>query len=173
MDSYTRAKPRLLHWLLITALLAVVLLAPAAVATSVTSPDEPVGFMSEPWQGWKFTGEVLRTSVSASAASPGDALEAAHRHWPAGTGSPGGDDTLLVVEVALLYLPAGEEAVVTTHTGTEGGARRGLTARKPLAWQVRGYRGRSTELVTIGLIDFSTGDVLWDVRDSSKEARTT
>lgn len=167
--SLTRARIQPLQIVLIAVLAIAVLYAPSLVALSVTTDDEPVRFIEKPWTGWQFAGTVLVASVQADAPSPGSALQIAHDHWQV-DGAQEGSDTPDPVEVGLLYIPSGTRVEFSALTPS---GEQTVRPKVPdsLVWQVRGRYDDAGAVGPIGLIDFSTGKVLWDVRDlDSKEA---
>jgi hypothetical protein len=173
---YARAKADITQWAIIASLVLVLALAPSTVAGAVTSRDEPVEFLRHPIQGWRFVGTVLRASLSADLASPGAALRLAQHEW--GTPTPrdqavdrvGGDAAdVVAVRVQLLYLPGSRQARVRTIDGTGSGSSSSLSARRALAWQVLGRPADGGQTATIGLIDYRTGAVLWDVRANNRK----
>lgn len=163
--------------MLIVALVLVLALAPAFVANSVTSPDEPVRFLSKPWIGWAFVGTVLVKSVSADAASPGAALTRAHEVWGSAdsldvAAKVGAASDPVAEQVKLLYLPADTRVRVRTIDADGNHELRRIGARRALAWQVIGRWPGTDAVGTIGLIDFSTATVVWNIRDTGKDADT-
>lgn len=166
----TRARTGLLQWATILALLAAIFFAPALVAWSVTAKAEPVRFLQRPWHGWAFAATVLRASVSAEAASPGAALSRAERAW---SGTARGSGAVEPVEVQLLYLPGASRARFEAVDAR--GNMRPVTkgSSRPLVWLVLGRPAGHTAVGVIGLLDFESGDVIWDTRTSSKDATST
>jgi hypothetical protein len=153
----TRARTTLGQWVLVGVLLLVLVFAPALVAHSVTASREPVHFLTRPWHGWAFTGSVLRESVRAEAAAPGEALGLARQRWD-GEGS-----TPLATRVELLYLPGS----TSYRLGASAGGSR-VAPDGPLAWLVLGRADDTARERELGAIDFTTGGLLPD--ESAPEA---
>lgn len=144
-------------------LLAAVFYAPALVAASVTAPTEPVGFIGRPWTAWAFATDVLVASVSAEAPSPGAALTRADRAW-----NKGDRPRIDPVEVKLLYLPGGVHARFEALLPDGRTLSASVNTPRSLVWIVMGRYSGSQATGTIGLLDFSTGSVLWDVRTAGE-----
>ena len=123
---------------------------PAELAARSTAADEPVSFLSNPMEGWRFVWTVARERPGAVAGSP-----AAARRIALGAFD---DGTLRPARVDLLWLPAGRVQLRTLQ-GSEQ-----LTTKSQLVWKVTGRRGTHGALVSIGLIDFATGRVIYDGR---------
>jgi len=156
----TRQRAGAGQWLLIALLLSALVFAPAMVARSVTAPSEPVNFLQEPWAGWAFAGTVLRDSVRAEAASPGEALTLAQRRW---TGERARSEA---TRVELLYLWQ-----TRTFSVPRPGPNSVVRADGALAWLVMGPPDGESAEHPIGLMGFRSGDVLWDA-DASEPAVT-
>lgn len=156
MGPLTRARTNVGQWALIGVLSIVLVFAPSVVATTVTAPGEPVDFLRRPWSGWAFTSVVLRESVRADAASPGEALELAQRRWDGEERRP------LATRVQLLYLPG----------DTSYELRRGREVDPPrsLAWLVLGRAAPTASEREIGMLDFSTGEFLEDTVEQDARA---
>lgn len=155
----TRGRTSIGQWVLIAALVVVLVFAPSVVARSVTAPSEPVDFMREPWHGWSFAGIVLRESLRAEVASPGEALTAAQRRWDGEQGRPQAS------RVELLYLPGSRPYTVPGRRADPQ-----VRPRGPLAWQVLGHEGEQGSERVIGMVDFTSGEFLWDVADEGAAA---
>lgn len=158
MLSLTRARkhtfsspaPSAGQLLLIAALLVVLCFAPGVVARSVTSEAEPVDFLRRPWMGWMFAGTVLRESVRADVAAPGEALTVARRRWS------GAADSAEATRVELLYVPDG------SFTIARPGPDRSVALDESLVWRVLGRLPEDSSERMVGLIGFRSGTVIWD-----------
>jgi hypothetical protein len=155
MPPRTRARTGPGYWTLLALLLLVLIFAPAIVARSVTADSASPDYLRAPWYGWTFAGEILRNSVGADAASPGDALRLAKLEWPA-------DGHSAATQVELAYAP-GDRRVKIEGSDTS----RTLDPKKPLVWLVRGHTEVGAPEVVIGALDFSTGDVIWDASENT------
>jgi hypothetical protein len=120
---------------------AVLVYGPAELARRATGPGEPVSFLTEPQQGWRFMLDALEGIGSARAASPASAKALAVRAF-AGT-------SLLPERVDLLYVPS--------LRVPDGAGRRPLMAKAPLVWRVTGQTRPGGRVRTIGLLDFASG----------------
>jgi hypothetical protein len=120
---------------------AVLVYGPAELARRATGPGEPVSFLTQPQQGWRFVLDALDSIGSARAGSPGRARALAVRAF-AGT-------TVLPVRVDLLYVPDLRVPV--------GAGRPPLVAKAKLVWRVSGQTRPGGRVHTVGLLDFVTG----------------
>jgi hypothetical protein len=127
----------------ITAVLAAAVLVygPAELARRATGPGEPVSFLTQPQQGWRFVLDALDSIGSARAGSPGRAKALAVRAF-AGT-------TVVPVRVDLLYVP--------NLRVPAGAGRPPLAAKAKLVWRVSGQTRPGGRVYTVGLLDFVTG----------------
>lgn len=140
-----------LFWAFLAVLVVgLALYAPAELARRATAPDEPVSFLSQPLQGWRFLLTAARERPDAIAGTPTRAREIALRHFDDGRLRPSG--------VGLLWLP-GESVQLTTLQGS-----RQVATNSKLVWKVTGRSGPNGREVTVGLIDFSSGTVIYDGR---------
>lgn len=127
----------------ITAVLAAAVLVygPAELARRATGPGEPVSFLTQPQQGWRFVLDALDAIGSARAGSPARAKALAVRAF-AGT-------TVVPVRVDLLYVPDLRVPL--------GAGRPPLAAKAKLVWRVSGQTRPGGRVHTVGLLDFVTG----------------
>jgi hypothetical protein len=123
---------------------------PAELATRSTAADEPISFLTNPVQGWRFVWAVARERPGAVAGSPAAARQLALHTFD--------DGVLRPARVDLLWLPD-EHVTLQTLQGSDQ-----LATKSQLVWKVTGRRGAHGALVTIGLIDFATGKVIYDGR---------
>jgi hypothetical protein len=129
-------------WGLVAVLVAAVLVyGPAELARRATGPGEPVSFLTQPQEGWRFMLDTLDGIGSARAASPAGAKTLAVRAF-AGTG-------MLPERVDLLYVP--------DRQVPDGAGRRPLAAKAALVWRVTGQTRPGGRVQTIGLLDFASG----------------
>jgi hypothetical protein len=129
-------------WGLIAVLAAAVLVyGPAELARRATGPGEPVSFLTQPQEGWRFMLDALDAAGSARAGSPASARALAVRAF-AGT-------TMLPERVDLLYVPS--------LRVPDGAGRRPLAAKAALVWRVTGQTRPGGRVRTIGLLDFASG----------------
>jgi hypothetical protein len=129
-------------WGLIAVLAAGVLVyGPAELARRATGPGEPVSFLTQPQDGWRFMLDALDGIGSARAGSPQSARALAVRAF-AGT-------SMLPERVDLLYVPS--------LRVPDGAGRRPLAAKAALVWRVTGQTRPGGRVQTIGLLDFASG----------------
>ncbi len=131
------------------ALAGIAIYLPAELARRATATDEPVSFLSHPVDGWRFLIEVTG-SGGAAAGSPGQARTIALRAFD--------DGRLRPAAVSLLWLPD-RHVRLSTMQGS-----RDLTTNSRLVWNVTGRVGTGDRLVTVGMIDFASGKVIYDGR---------
>jgi hypothetical protein len=123
---------------------------PAELARRATGPGEPVDFLSHPLDGWRFVVAVARDRGGAAAGSPSAARRIALRAFD--------DGRLRPARVSLLWLPDGRVRLRTLQGSAE------VVTNSRLVWKVTGRRGRDGPDVTLGLIDFASGKVIFDGR---------
>jgi hypothetical protein len=123
---------------------------PAELARRATAPNGNVDFASRPLEGWKFLIEVATDGPSARAGSPGEAREIALAAFDDGRVRPS--------RVDLLWLPDSRIRV-----RTEQGSR-DLATNSRLVWRVTGQVVPGARSLTVGLIDFASGVVIYDAR---------
>ncbi len=124
---------------------------PAELARRSTGQGEPVDFLTHPQEGWRFVADAMREIGSARAGSP-DAAGALARRAFSGSG-------VQPVRVDLLYVP---DRRVDLGAGSEQAMAKGR-----LVWRVSGRTRPGGPVHTVGLIDFSTGELTYDVRTAS------
>ena len=117
-----------LLWGIIAVLAAAVLVYGPAEWRRATGPGEPVTFLTQPQQGWRFMLDALDAIGSARAGSPARARALAVRAF-AGT-------TVLPERVDLLWM-------CPTCVSRSGQGRRPLVAKARLLWRYRGRRVRA------------------------------
>ena len=144
-----------LFWAVLTVAVAGVLVyAPAYLAREATGPGEPVDFLSRPQEGWRFLREVVPAMDDARAGTPSRARAHVVRAFAGSSVQP--------VRVALLYLP---DRVVPRQ------GRPPLAAKGTLVWKVTGRTRPGGPLRTVGLIDFHSGRLVYDVRVGTRSPR--
>jgi hypothetical protein len=107
-----------------------------------------VDFLTHPQEGWHFVADALREIGSARAGSPSEAGALAARAFSGTTVQP--------VRVDLLYVP---DLHVPLGAGSDE-----ATAKGRLVWRVSGRTRPGGPVHTVGLIDFATGELTYDVR---------
>ncbi|MGZ4480951.1 MAG: hypothetical protein ACXVY5_01995 [Gaiellales bacterium] len=123
---------------------------PAYLARASTAPDEPIDFLTHPQAGWEFMFTAVTDLPGARLGSPSAARRAAVRMF---SGSP-----VRPSRVDLMYLP---DRVMKLRLAK---GTRDLTANAKLVWRVTGRAAVGEPLVTVAVLDFRTGEVIYDVR---------
>lgn len=139
-----------LFWAFIAVVLAgTIIYLPAELARRATAADEPVSFLARPVEGWRFLLAVAGEG-DAAAGTPSEARTLALRAFD--------DGNLRPAAVELLWLPD-RHVRLSTMQGS-----RDLTTKSQLVWNVTGRVGASDRIVSVGLIDFASGKVIYDGR---------
>ena len=125
--------------------------APSLVARTYTTPAQPIDFLSRPDKGWRFLYDTVRLSRHAKLGSDGPALQRARQVWPRAE----------AVELVYLVRPV-TVPVATGGLAPPPGART-VRPRSHLTWFVRGRLGNRPRQI-VGLLDFRSGRVIWDLR---------
>jgi hypothetical protein len=156
------ARRSALFWAVVVVLvLGAALYLPAYVARSATAVGEPVDFMTQPVEGWRFLWEAVRTVPDARAGTPEEARRLAIATFA--------DARVQPLKVELLWLP-GRQLTLQTKTRSGQGTRALMTNAR-LVWKVAGRTRPDGPIETVGLIDLATGTVIYDARnDRSKLA---
>jgi hypothetical protein len=128
---------------------------PSLVAFRYTASPQNVTFLYRPWKSWSFAYTALTVPGDAKLKTSGDALREAERIWPG--------PLLDVGEVRVLFLEEGQPYTFT-HDVLGDDITTTVTPTYDFVWQVRGTIGRTDTDTVIGLLDYRTGKVLYDVR---------
>lgn len=145
---------RKLPWVVLAIVVAGILLLPVLVASTVTSEPEGSEYVRKPWLGWSFMARVMNDAFSAKAASPGAALEQATQQF---------DEPISVSSVELAYIPSAKGITMDVLT-QDGESTVSYDPERPLVWQVYGTWSGSEATGVVGLLDFTSGLLVWDVR---------
>ena len=125
---------------------------PSLVARTYTTSAQPIDFLTRPDKGWRFLVDTVRLSRSARLGSEGQALARAKGFWRRAE------------SVELVYL----EHPVTVPVAAGGIAppprARLVRPRSRLTWFVTGRITPARPRQIIGLIDYKSGRVIWDLR---------
>lgn len=141
----------------LAALLAILVWAPVPVARHYAhgpgAASVPYGAID---RGWEFVYHAVTLSRGADLGTEDLALERARLVW---AGPPARAES-----VELVYLdPDGFEVTVPPGGVAPAPARSHVPGGDRLAWRVEGaVRGGPEQM--IGLLDYRTGDVRWDIR---------
>jgi hypothetical protein len=144
-------------WIILIACVAVfVFYFPSLVAFRYTAPPQNVSFLYKPWKSWAFAYTALTVPGDAKLKTSGEALREAQKVWPGPIPK--------AQEVRVVFVPA-DEPYTFTHDVAGTDVTTTVTPSFAFVWQVRGEIGRRDSDTVIGLLDYRTGDVLYDVRD--------
>ena len=135
--------------MLAVALVGVVVYGPALLARAATSPAEPVDFLTAPVDGWRFLLTAAVEIPDARAATPAAARDLAVHDFAGSTVTP--------TRVDLVWTS-------NRRVRIRGGGSTPVTAKGNLVWIVTGRTRAGGPLRTVGLIDFQTGQLTYDVR---------
>jgi hypothetical protein len=124
--------------------------APAYVARAATARDEPIDFLSNPKEGWRFLLTAVRLVPHSRASTPERARALAVDAFRKSVVQP--------LRVDLLYLP-GRRLPVRAPRG-----RKVVMAKGTLVWKVTGRAEPGDPIRIVGLIDFESGRLTYDVR---------
>jgi hypothetical protein len=136
----------------------VVFVLPAFVAFRYTAPEQRWQFLARPWRGWSFAWAALSVPSGAELKTSGMALRKADWLYKGTAVDPR--------EVQLLYVPA-ERPYTFEHRIDGRSLESTVMPSYRFIWQVQGavdtVSDKSDTLVA--MLDYSTGRVLYDIRD--------
>ena len=158
-----RNRSRRFWIILVVVVAAVVFYLPSLVAFRYTASPQNTSFLIHPWHSWDFAWTALTVPGNAKLKTSGEALRAAKDIWRGSKVDP--------LEVRVLFLDKGRPY---TFTHDVDGREISTTVTPPYAfvWQVRGTISGKNEDSIVGLLDYRTGDVLYDVRTDLGTAPT-
>jgi len=137
----------------------VVFALPAFVAYRYTAPEQRSEFITHPWRGWAFVYAALAVPGDAELKTSGMALRKSDWMFRGTVVDPR--------EVQLLFVPQ-SRAYIFTHAIDGRWVTSAVVPSYRFIWQVQGaidtISGRTDTIVA--LLDYDTGRVLYDVRDS-------
>lgn len=149
-----------------TALIAVgavaVVWAPSLVATQYAERPTATEYLANPVEGWMFLKEAVTASRNPRLGTADAAMQQASQVW---AGSPA-----VAAGVSLKSVPSEWEVPVPQGAAQPLPARRVATPGNELNWVVSGRVKGGPEQV-IGLLDYRTGRVEWDIRPVAGAAR--
>ena len=143
--------------LLTGVLIAVLVLAsllPALVAYRYTTPEQRGQFVTHPWRGWSFVAAALRVPGGSELKTSGEALRKAQWLFRDSGATP--------EEVQLLFV-AEDEPYAFSQTVVGRTVTAEVVPSYRFIWEVFGRTGSGDE-VTVALLDYQTGRLLYDVR---------
>ena len=171
-DSHQIERPPLFRnrsrrfWVAVVVVAALIALyLPSLVAFRYTASPQSTSFLTHPWRSWSFVYTALTVPGDSQLKTSGIALRRADALFKGSQVDPG--------EVRLLFLPEGKPYTFTHAVGP----RTVITTVTPpyrFVWQVTGrvdpYEGTDT---VVALLDYRSGDVLYDVRNDPGGASTS
>lgn len=127
---------------------------PSFVATAYA--EEPASeYLANPVEGWAFLWDAITASRTARLGTPDAAMQQATQVW---AGPPA-----VASDVSLKTIPAEWAVPVATGGTAPAPARAVARPANELNWVVSGRVTGGPEQV-IGLLDYRTGRVVWDIR---------
>lgn len=127
---------------------------PSVIATAYA--EEPSStYLANPARGWAFLLEAVTASRTARLGTPDAAMQQATQVW---AGPPA-----VASDVSLKAIPEDWEVPVPPGGTTPAPARGKAAPAHDLNWVVSGRVKGGPEQV-IGLLDYRTGRVAWDIR---------
>jgi hypothetical protein len=173
-----------LFWALVALAAAIVVFyLPSLVAYRYTADAQNSSYLTHPWRSWRFVVAALTVPGDSALKTSGTAFRAADEYF---------DRTEVdVVAAQLLYLPVGEPYTFTPLIGDGSGGdgvpvpesdaallaafQEPVTIVPPFrfVWQIEGFYGRGDDApeTIVAMIDYRSGEILWDVRDATGEER--
>ena len=149
-----RRLPRSASVALIAAGVVVVAWIPSLIATAYA--EEPASaYLENPAQGWAFLWEAVTASRNPRLGTSDAAMQQASQVW---AGAPA-----VASDVSLKAIPDGWDVPVPPGGTTPAAARAEANPADELNWVVSGRVMGGPEQV-IGLLDYRTGRVAWDIR---------
>jgi hypothetical protein len=147
--------------LAVTAVIVVLLVfsLPAFVAYRYTAPEQRSEFITHPWRGWNFVYAALAVPGGAKLKTSGMALRKADWMFKGTAVDPR--------EVQLLFV-AKDKAYTFTHAIGDRSVTSTVLPSYRFMWQVEGVVDTipGAAHIVVALLDYNTGRVLYDVRDS-------
>jgi hypothetical protein len=151
-------------WLLTAVIAGLVVLAallPALVAYRYTAPEQRGQFVTRPWRGWSFLAAALRVPGDSKLKTSGEALRKAQWLFK--------KSGVTVDEVQLLLVPE-DEPYTFTHTVDGRTVTHEVVPSYRFIWEVSGRVGNSGDDVTVAMLDYQTGRLLYDIRNDLQSA---
>lgn len=162
-DSRTRPRlPGTAAAAMIAAGAVVAVWAPSFVATAYAEQPTATEYLANPAAGWAFLWEAVTASRSPRLGTADAAMQQASQVW---AGPPA-----VAADVSLKSIAANWTVPVPPGGATAAPARSTATPEAELNWVVSGRVAGGPEQV-IGLLDYRTGRVEWDIRPVRTAAR--
>lgn len=152
-----RSHSRAFWVLVIVVVAAIVFYLPSLVAYRYTAASQSRSFLTHPWRSWAFIYTALTVPGDSQLKTSGQALRSAISLFSGSSVDPN--------EVRLLFLPEGEPYTFTHDVGSQT-VTTTVTPPYRFVWLVSGRIDTldPDKTVTVALLDYASGDVLYDVR---------
>jgi hypothetical protein len=136
----------------------VIFLFPAFVAFRYTAPSQRMDFVRQPWRGWSFALAAVGVPGRSNLKTSGMALRKADWAFKGTSVDPR--------EVQLLFVPQGKPYTFS-HTIDGRTVKSTITPSYRFVWQVQGVVDTisDSESAIVGMLDYRTGHLLYDIRD--------
>jgi hypothetical protein len=155
-----RRAPRGRQVLLVTVILAAVVLFlfPAFVAYRYSAPSQRMEYVRRPWRGWSFALAAVEVPSRSELKTSGMALRKADWVFKGTSVDPR--------EVQLLFMPADRPYTFTHQIGRRS-VTSTITPTYKFVWEVQGAVDTipDSEGTILGMLDYRTGHLLYDIRD--------
>ncbi len=137
----------------------VVFVLPAFVAYRYTAPQQRDEFITHPWRGWGFAYAALAVPGDSQLKTSGMALRKADWLFKGTVVDPR--------EVQLLFVPSHQRYVFTHSIGSRMVTSTVVPSYR-FIWQAQGVIDTASARTStiVALLDYHTGNVLYDVRDN-------
>lgn len=135
---------------------------PSLVATAYAERPTATEYLANPVEGWMFLKEAVTASRNPRLGTADAAMQQASQVW---AGPPA-----VATDVSLRSIPSRWDVPVPAGAAQPTAARRVATPGNELNWVVSGRVKGGPEQV-IGLLDYRTGRVEWDIRPVAGAAR--
>ena len=146
-------------WVLVIVVVAVIVFyLPSLVAFRYTAASQNRSFLTHPWRSWAFIYTALTVPGDSQLKTSGQALRSAIALFEGSGVDPH--------QVRLLFLPKGKPYTFTQDIGSQS-VTTTVTPPYRFVWQVSGSIDSldPNQTTIVALLDYHTGDVLYDVRD--------
>ena len=145
-------------WATIAVITAIVIfLFPALIAFRYTAASQRNDFIRQPWRGWSFVVAALAVPANSHLKTSGQALRRAVWLYKGSAIDPR--------EIQLLFVPKKQPYTFTQQIAEHSVTRTVVPAYR-FIWQVAGHVDTLPHSgnVVVGLLDYETGQLLYDIR---------
>lgn len=151
---------------LVLALAIGVFLFPALIAFRYTAASQRMRFVDGPWRGWSFVAAALAVPADSQLKTSGQALRKATWLFTGSVVEPR--------EIQLLFVAKGKPYIFRHKVGATTLVTRVVPAYR-FIWQIEGHIDTlgTTGNMIVGMLDYKTGHLLYDVRKDLPPGLTT